>query len=63
MRTNNVSIPDEIYRHPRLCAARSYLSVSALVRKFLESLLELPSPRAAKRVRTLNRPTTPHPPL
>ena len=45
MRNNNVCIPDEIYRHARLCAARSYLSVSALVRKFFESLLELPSGR------------------
>ena len=63
MRNITVSIPEEIYRQARICAAHSDLSVSALVRKFLESLLELPSPRAAKRVRTLNRPTTPHPPL
>lgn len=44
MRNNNVSIPDEISRHASLCAVRSYLSVSALVRKFFESLLESTTP-------------------
>jgi hypothetical protein len=44
MRNITVCIPDEIYLQARICAARSGLSVSALVRRFFESLLELPAP-------------------
>jgi hypothetical protein len=47
MRNITVCIPDEIYLQARICAARSGLSVSALVRRFFESLLELPAPSAA----------------
>ena len=43
MRNITVCIPDETYRQARICAARRGLSVSALVRKFFHSLLELPS--------------------
>ncbi len=59
MRNITVCISDEIYLYARLWAARRNLSVPALVRKFLESLLELPSPAAGTRVRTLKQTLPP----
>jgi hypothetical protein len=42
MRDITACISDELYPHARLCAARRDLTVSARVRKFFESLRELP---------------------
>ena len=42
MRHITVCVTDKLYHHARLCAARRDLSVSALVRKFFESLRESP---------------------
>ena len=61
MRNITVCIPDEIYRQARICAAHRGLSVSALVRRFLESLLEWPSPAEGTKDRTLNRFEDPSP--
>ncbi len=44
MKNITVSIPDHIYRNARIKAARRNTSVSALVRKFLDSLSDLPYP-------------------
>jgi hypothetical protein len=58
-----LSISAELYHHARICAARRDLSISALVRKFLQSLMEKPHHSAASRVRVLKKPRTPLPPL
>ena len=42
MRNITVCVTDEIYHHARLCAARRDLTVSAMVRKFFESVREFP---------------------
>jgi hypothetical protein len=61
MRHITVCVTDEIYHHARLCAARRDLSVSALVRKYFESLRESPHNYYKTAIQTLNR--VPPPPL
>ena len=44
MKNITVTVPDETYRLARIWAARKGTSVSALVRRFLESMHHYPTP-------------------
>ena len=66
MKNITVSLPDEIYLEARVWAARRGTSVSALVRQFLESLDDSPSPALDFPEGGLDDPgerSYPHPPL
>ena len=64
MRNITVCVTGEVYRHARLCAARSDFSVSALVRKYFESLRELPHNDYGTAIHTPYPPKrVPHPPF
>lgn len=44
MKNITISIPDDLYIYVRICALRRDTSVSAMVRKFLESLPRVEEP-------------------
>ncbi len=63
MRNITVSVSDELYQRARISAACRYLTVTALVRRFLESLDEFPNHPRANPATESGRYIAPSPPF